>query len=160
MSVRYLTQMGLAVLLLFLSTFGAWYEGSELLGDPWEWKYSTPFSKMVNGEVNGTSDITELDFFVYSAKFNPVFPVLMVISLVYLTFLSGYKLLRSNHIKLSVFCSGLGILLLIVSGLISNSPTNGGKALTTTFIVCGILSFTFASSFYFRMFKRQGKEVY
>jgi len=70
-------QFGLITILLLFSTVAAWYEGSAILDNPWEWKYSTPFSQMLYGEVQSDSDISQLDYFVYAAKFQPAFPVIM-----------------------------------------------------------------------------------
>lgn len=49
----------------FLSAaIAAWYEGSSILEDPWEWEYSTPFSHWLNGEVTDPGDILFLDHFI------------------------------------------------------------------------------------------------
>lgn len=88
--LRLLIKFGTASILFFLSIVVAWYEGSTILDNPWEWKYSTPFSRLLYGEVHSASDILQLDYFIYAAKFQPTYPVIMVISILYLLILIGY----------------------------------------------------------------------
>jgi hypothetical protein len=64
----------LASILLIFSTGFAWYEGSKILDDPWEWKYTAIFFQKVNGQVKQASDILSTDHIVYAAKFLPTFP--------------------------------------------------------------------------------------
>ena len=87
---RFLIQFGIISDLLLISTVAAWYEGSAILDNPWEWKYSTPFSRLLNGEVHNNSDISQLDYFIYAAKFHPTFPVIMVISIYICLFLLDF----------------------------------------------------------------------
>ena len=63
-------------MLLIFSTGVALYEGSAILEDPWEWKYTAIFSQMKNGQVENVNDILPIDYFVYAAKFVPTFPFL------------------------------------------------------------------------------------
>jgi hypothetical protein len=74
----------------------------------WEWQYSAFFSKMFNGEVTEHADISQLDHFIYAAKFKPIFPILMMFSFTYIFILSGYLLLKYNTKKLMVFHFCLG----------------------------------------------------
>ena len=76
----FLFQFGIASILLLISTVCALYEGSAIVDHPREWKYSTPFSQFLYGEVNSNSSISQLDYFIYAVKFQPTFPVIMVIS--------------------------------------------------------------------------------
>ncbi|WP_245639433.1 YjdJ family protein [Viridibacillus arvi] len=78
--LRFFIQFVTVFLLFIFSTFFAWYEGSTNLDNPWEWGYSTPFSQLLNGEVHSASDVSQLDYFIYAAKFQPTFTVFMVIS--------------------------------------------------------------------------------
>lgn len=50
--IRFITQFGVAAMLLLFSTAVAWYEGSAILDNPWEWRYSTPFTQLINGRVS------------------------------------------------------------------------------------------------------------
>nr|WP_308447216.1 YjdJ family protein [Alkalihalobacterium chitinilyticum] len=82
-------QLGIAITSLLFSTFASWYEGSAILDNPWEWEYSTPFSQLLYGEIQNANQISQLDHFVYAAKFQPTFPLIMVISGLYLILLNA-----------------------------------------------------------------------
>lgn len=45
--VVYAVQFGTAALLFLFSALVSWYQGSELLNVPWEWKYSAKFTKLM-----------------------------------------------------------------------------------------------------------------
>lgn len=139
MSIRILIQLGLASILLIISAGAAWYEGSEILDDPWEWKYTAIFSQKVNGQVEYASDILPIDHFVYAAKFVPTFPLLMLLSGTYLIVLLGYILLKRSHKMFSYFLSCFGILFMVISSLLSKSPTIGLKIFFNSFLLIGML---------------------
>ncbi|MRH43477.1 DUF4306 domain-containing protein [Aquibacillus halophilus] len=160
MSVKHSVQLGLAFFLLMFSTIAAWYEGSELLNNPWEWEYSTPFSHLFNQQVEISSDISQLDFFIYSGKFTPIFPVLMIISLMYLVNVSVYLMVKRNLKHFSLFLAVKGILLLMLIGSVSESPTIGGGIFTITFLISGTVCLAVALVFYFELFKRTKSENY
>lgn len=157
MSIKILIQLGLASILLIFSTGAAWYEGSKILEDPWEWKYTAIFSHMVNGQVKHASDILPIDHFVYAGKFLPTFPLLMLLSGTYLIVLLGYILLRRTHKMFSYFLSFIGVLFLIISSLLSNSPTIGLKIIFNSFLLIGIFLIVIALV---KIFTNKIKEVY
>jgi hypothetical protein len=153
----FIFQYVLAFMLLAFSTFASWYEGSELRDIPWEWKYSAFFSKMFNGEVTESSDISQLDHFIYAAKFKPIFPMLMMFSLIYIFILSGYLLLKYNTKKLMVFHFCLGIMFLLLETMVSNSPTVGDKYFTSLFIISCVLNFIISLILFLKLRKRNGE---
>jgi hypothetical protein len=157
MSFKVLIQLGFASVPLLLSTGVAWYEGSTLLNEPWEWKHTAIFSQMANGSVESINDILPIDHFVYAAKFAPTFPLLMLLSCTYLIVLIGFILLKRNVKIFSCFLVCIGVLFLILSGFISNSPTIGLKIFFYSFVVIGILSIVIALS---RIFNNKTEEVY
>ena len=116
----------------------AWYEGSAILDNPWEWRYSTPFSQLLYGEVSELSDISQLDYFVYAAKFQPVFPIIIVLSSLYLLILIGYYIFQEEKKGFAYYLSFLGGGLFILSYFTSNSPTVGGQIMFYLFLVCGV----------------------
>ncbi len=63
--VLYAVQLGTAALLFLFSALASWYQGSELLKVPWEWKYTAKFTKLLYGEdsIKYAHDISQLDFF-------------------------------------------------------------------------------------------------
>lgn len=138
-------QLGVALVIFLVSFLFSWYEGSAILQDPWEWKYSTPFSHMLHGEVAKANDISLLDHFVYAAKFHPLYPALMLLSGVYLLILIGWRLFGKRSSKgLLGYITTIGTLLLLLSIIMFNAYTSGGKLffylLVTSGILCLILS--------------------
>ncbi|MDI3410632.1 YjdJ family protein [Bacillus sonorensis] len=77
--VLYIVQFGTAAILFLFSALASWYQGSGLLNDPWEWKYSAKFTTLLYGadSIKDAGDISQLDFFVYAAKHTPTTVVLM-----------------------------------------------------------------------------------
>lgn len=151
--MKYTIQYLLALILLVFSTFIAWYEGSAIREDPWEWNYTALFSKMFNGEITGDSDISQLDHFIYAAKFHPISPILILLSLSYILLLSGYLLLKSNVKRLTVFLSSISVIYILFGITISNSPTVGGKYFTFIFLSIGFINLGIAVLFFLKMRK-------
>ncbi len=156
---RFLPQAGVASILLLFSTVAAWYEGSAILNDPWEWKYSTPFSQLLYGEIQSSNQILQLDHFIYAAKFQPTFPVIMIISSLYLFILTGYHFLRRQHRLFTYYLSFLGGGLFLLSYFSFNSPTPGGQILFYIWVLSGGVCTITAVLFYFRMLNRNSNEV-
>lgn len=141
------------MLFLLIFTLCAWYEGSEILDNQGEWKYSTPFSE----KVEDSKDISNLDYFVYAAKFRPMFPALMLVTLLYIITLSGLSVCKGSHIKKALFLTGLGMLVLLLSGLVWNSPTVGGNLFKGICLVIGVVFILLGALHYFKFptkFKR------
>ncbi|MGA4719710.1 YjdJ family protein [Fictibacillus nanhaiensis] len=138
--MSYVIQLVLAVIVFLFSTFSAWYEGSELRDTQWEWKYSAIFSKWKHETVTNVSEISGFDHFIYAAKFKPLFPILMTISLLYILVLLATWLLRNHTNKLSLFFTILGLTLFVASSLTFRSPTVGLEWFTWLFLIIGMLS--------------------
>ncbi|MEH7413847.1 YjdJ family protein [Neobacillus drentensis] len=81
----------LAGMMLCFSTFVAWYEGSNLVNDPFEWKYTAKVTHSIKGEITDYHQINQLDYFIYAAKFHPLFPILMLVSASIIIILIMYK---------------------------------------------------------------------
>ncbi|WP_173915927.1 YjdJ family protein [Halobacillus sp. Marseille-Q1614] len=150
----FLIQLCISLSLLVFSTFVTWYEGSALLENPWEWEYSTPFSERLHENIHSDEQISQLDYFVYAAKFHPTFPTIMAISSIYLILLIGYQFLKAHIKKLTLYLSLWGIIFLATSFFIMNSPTSGGKIFTSIYMVSGVLCFSIVG---FTFFKRTHK---
>ncbi|MBT2602970.1 DUF4306 domain-containing protein [Bacillus sp. ISL-53] len=150
---KYIIQILLSVIFLAISSIASWYEGSEILERPWEWENTAHFSHMFNAEVTNVNDISELDFFVYSAKIKPVFPFIMIISFLYLIILIGKILLRDHKKGFNIFLAILGCLLLIPCLFLINSPTTGGKVFMFTFSLTGLMCILFSLNFYLKKLK-------
>ncbi|WP_162880766.1 DUF4306 domain-containing protein [Paraliobacillus sediminis] len=111
-----------------------------LRNDPWEWKYTAIFSEKFNGEITNASDISQLDHFIYAAKFNPIFPTLIILSLTYLLILSGYLLLRKDTKKVTIFLLSLVAIYVLFGIVVTDSPTIGGRYFTVTFLTIGAIN--------------------
>ncbi|MCM3675359.1 MULTISPECIES: YjdJ family protein [Peribacillus] len=143
-------QMIIAALFFMVFTFCTWYEGSEIMDRPWEWKYSTHFTQVNDDQALDANDISNFDHFVYAAKFKPLFPFLMVLAASYLIILTGYILFKRRIKKMALFLLGLGILFLLSTGFVSNSPTVGGDIFQAFFLIGGMMSII-GAALYFRV---------
>jgi len=148
--VRYIIQFVFVMIILLFSSLASWYEGSELLNRPFEWKYSTPFSEMMNGEVVSKADIIQLDYFIYSLKFQPFYPLLMIMSILYLVYMSTYLLLRKNLKKFYLILGTTGIALLLLSAIANDFSSQGGQYVSQLFIALGIVNLLFAVGYLFK----------
>ncbi|MFS0883352.1 YjdJ family protein [Metabacillus niabensis] len=88
MKIHHFVQYGCSLILLTFSTVSAWYEGSALLQNPQEWKYTAKITNWINGIPENHRDILQIDFFIYAAKFKPIFIYLMIISVLHIIFLT------------------------------------------------------------------------
>ncbi|WP_299737018.1 YjdJ family protein [Rossellomorea sp. y25] len=143
MSIRYWSQVGIGLVVLGFASLVSWYEGSALLDNSWEWRYSAPFSEMIHHSVQSSYDIVALDFFVYAAKFSPLYPGMMIISASYLSILIGFRLFKQSGFR--IFLALLGVIDLSVSFIISSSPTAGGNILFWLFLSVGLFMIVVAS---------------
>ncbi|MCR8847419.1 YjdJ family protein [Rossellomorea sp. SC111] len=143
MSIKYWSQVGIGMLVLGFSTLVSWYEGSALLDHSWEWRYSAPLSEMVHGSVTNSNDIVTLDFFVYAAKFSPLYPGMMIISASYLLILFGFRVFKQAGFRICLAL--MGMIYLALSFIISSSPTTGGNALFWLLLSAGALMIVAAS---------------
>lgn len=139
MMMRLIILFGVGVILLLVSIFSALYEGSEITWRTSEWAYSTPFTHYFKGWVMNPQDISQLDYFVYAAKYRPFFPVVVFISVVYLLTLVGYALFKHNRKWFNYFLFFIGSMLLVFSLFLSNSVTTGGNTFFITSLSMGIL---------------------
>jgi len=156
MSFRVIIQLVLASILLLFSTGAAWYEGSALLEHSWEWEHTAIFSGKANRQVENAVDILPIDYFIYAAKFAPAFPLLMLLSGTYLIILIGYIFLKRNHRVFTYYLTSIGVLLLVLSGFLSNSPTSGLKIISISLLFIVILLLV---SILVRLVKNKAKEI-
>ncbi|WP_249599611.1 DUF4306 domain-containing protein [Peribacillus frigoritolerans] len=143
--------MIITALFFMVFTFCTWYEGSEIVDKPWEWKYSTLFTHVNDEQGIDAVDISNFDHFVYAAKFKPLFPLLMVLAASYIIILSGYVLFKRRIKKMALFLLGFGVLFLFSSGFVSHSPTVGGNIFQALFLIGGMIAIMAAALYYYRM---------
>jgi hypothetical protein len=132
---RFIIQLGIGVVFFLFSTLATWYEGSEILDRPFEWKFSTPFS----GIVLKASDISPLDYFVYAIKFKPTFPAIAVLSCIYLFIVIGYYVFPKRNGVYTSFLSIIAALLLGVGCHLFSSTTEGAQFMSYIFLLSGVL---------------------
>ncbi|WP_201715769.1 DUF4306 domain-containing protein [Rossellomorea arthrocnemi] len=152
MSIRYWSQIGVGLVVLGFASLVSLYEGSALMDNHWEWRYSAPFSELIYGRVAGPNDIIALDFFVYAGKYLPLFPGMMVISANYLFVLIGSRVFKQTGYRISLILSS--VIHLALSFIISSSPTEGGNILFWLFLAIGLLKIIGAISLHLLPFMR------
>ncbi|WP_082892739.1 DUF4306 domain-containing protein [Rossellomorea aquimaris] len=74
-----------------------------------------PFSVWIHGSTLNREFISDLDFFVYAAKFAPVFPLLMVVSRLYLLTITFHSILKSRSNVFTIYLVFIGSKLVIGS---------------------------------------------
>ncbi|MFJ8067145.1 YjdJ family protein [Psychrobacillus sp. NPDC096426] len=152
---KYVLQLIVGIFTLVVSTFIAWYEGSAIARTPWEWRYSTPFSNLFNMEITNGRDISQLDYFVYAAKFQPLFPVIMMASVLYILSIVGYYLIKNKPKWAIGFWGLMGCMMILLTGFIFNSPTIGGRIFFWISLTSGLINIAVAGFVYFRNFKHK-----
>lgn len=147
---KYILQIIIGIFILAFSTFFAWYEGSAIIDIPWEWKYSTPFSNLLNIEVVEGQDISQLDYFVYAAKYQPLFPATMLLSIVYIFNVVGHYLITHQPKWGLIFLGGISCVLLLFGSFVFNSSVVGGRIFFWITLMLGLINLTVTVFFYFK----------
>lgn len=141
MSTKRFVILATSLTALVVSTFIAWYEGAQIYDNPWEWGNTALVSNYLNGyPITTEGQIVMLDHFIYAAKFQPLFPLLMVVSLLAFILVSVYPLVKRNRNVLLATTFFLASISFIVFFLLGNSPTPGFKLFTALFGFIGLLS--------------------
>ncbi|WP_377864207.1 YjdJ family protein [Bacillus sp. R86525] len=97
MTINQMVQLGSSFMLFITSALISWYQGSNLIDYPDEWKYSAKFTNYFKGTISNYQDIYQIDFFIYAAKFYPTAFIVMLISLLYMLVLILHILFKRNH---------------------------------------------------------------
>ncbi|MEK5520569.1 hypothetical protein B5V89_18545 [Heyndrickxia sporothermodurans] len=142
-------QFGLALVVFLFSAGIAFYEGSGIVDDVFEWDYSTPFTHLFHGEIIEPTDISTLDYFVYAAKYRPTYPLLMAISVLYLITLIVYRWIGNSRKEFSYFIGILGVLLLVGCAVTNYPSTVGGQTMFAVLLAIGILYMGISIVLYF-----------
>ena len=147
---KYVVQIIIGMLVLTGSTIVAWYEGSTIIDKPWEWRYSTPFSQLFKTEVVTGREISQLDYFVYAAKYEPLFPIMMVISLFYIVAVIGVFFMN-YHVKWAIVYGGFISSSLVFFAIFAfNASTEGGTIFFYMALMMGIIMIMGTSFAYFK----------
>lgn len=126
-----------------VATFLSLYEGSQLDDISWEWPYSAVFTNWLSGGVTSANDILTIDYLVYAAKFEPLFPLIMFVSGMILFLQLSFWIFRGKKIVWSVFLLLCAIALLVLSGALMASPTAGLELFSRVFLETGIFMIIF-----------------
>lgn len=129
-----------ALVVLFLSTIASWYEGAQILDNPWEWQNTAIFSNWVNGEVVESKDILVVDYFVYAAKFAPTFPFLMIVTMLFIIFQIAFWIFKGSKKFMISFFLIMAAVLFVATWMLSSSPTTGLKFFSMFFGILGTIS--------------------
>lgn len=156
---KYLLQLMVGVAIFFVSTFFAWYESSEITENPFEWRYSTPFTNLFVQEIVNGKDISQLDYFVYAVKFKPLFPAIMFVSLIYLLSVLGMYLIKMKLKATTPFWGCTGLILLFSSVVISQSFTIGNSVFFWIASINGMIFLVVATLLWMMKMKHQSLEV-
>ncbi|WP_367183502.1 DUF4306 domain-containing protein [Sporosarcina sp.] len=132
----------LNLLILLFSLLVSIYEGSEILNTPWEWEHTAIFSNLTNEQLKTTKDILLIDYFIFAAKFSPIYPIVSLIATYSITFQIIFwiknKLTRIISFWLITFIS---IILMIT---LKNSPTQGLHLISILFGLSTFISISIA----------------
>ncbi len=115
---KYILQFIIGMFFLIISTFFAWYEGSAIVDNSLEWGNSTPFTHFSNIDITNGQNISQLDYFIYAAKFQPLFPAMMIISVLYMVGIIGFYLLNRKLKSAKIYWELLGCILILFSASI------------------------------------------
>lgn len=128
-----------ALLFFAVAAFFSLYEGSQLDDVSWEWPHSAVFTNWLNGEVTSADDILAVDYLVYAAKFEPLFPVVMFVSGLIVFFQLSLWVFKAKKTALTLFMMAAALVLLVLSGILSSSPTDGLALFSNLFLGTGVL---------------------
>ncbi|WP_255257297.1 MULTISPECIES: YjdJ family protein [Bacillus] len=95
-----MTYIGSSFMLFIVSTLVSWYQGSNLIDYPDEWKYTAKFTNYFKGSVSNYQDIYQIDFFIYAAKFYPLSIILMLASFFHMMILIVYIIFKKTNNKI------------------------------------------------------------
>lgn len=132
MRLRTIIQLSVSLLFLFLSTLAALYEGSAIREDPFEWGWSTPFTLLTTDNLSHADQLSKLDYLIYAAKFQPLFPSIMLVSLIHLLILSTY-LITQSPMKRTLYLS------ILVCTMLAGSLMMLSNHVETKYFYVGIL---------------------
>lgn len=149
MSNKKIVLYGSLSIIFVITLFFSWYEGSGIRDDTFEWGNSTPFTNFSKQSITNPSDISNLDHFVYAAKFNPIYPLIMTLSILLIVSIAMWNQ-SSIYSMTGLFI--LGLILILISILNYAPSTIGGKYFVSTFIILGISYVT--TSLFFLLRKR------
>lgn len=129
-----------AFVVFILAALISWYEGGQLRGEPWEWRYTAVFSNWANEGFTNADNLWVLDHFVYAAKFEPFYPLVMAISFFFVLFLLTFWLFRGRRGVRNAILLLVASISFLACYALFDSPTIGFQLFALLFGVAGALS--------------------
>lgn len=105
---------------------------------PLEWEHIAVFSNWINDGVTNVENLLVIDHFVYAAKFEPLFPLLMASSLLWIVFQLVVWLYKGHRAARNAFLLFMGIASFVMCAILFDSPTIGFKLFSLFFGVVGL----------------------
>lgn len=102
------------------------------------------------------SEISQLDYFVYAAKFYPLFPALMFISVLYIYALVVF-IFKKRKYQFAFVLSIIGIISLSFVGYILYKPSTYGGRILFMLTMIGIMAYIMISLFIYVQVRKNGK---
>lgn len=130
-----------AFLLFIFAMLVSWYEGGQLRDRPLEWENTAVFSNWINNGATNAENLLVIDHFIYAAKFEPLFPLLMASSLFWIVFHLIFWLFKGYRVARNTFLLLIAIGSFVMCSILIDSPTIGFKLFSLLFGVLGLASF-------------------
>ncbi|SOC39830.1 DUF4306 domain-containing protein [Ureibacillus acetophenoni] len=157
---KYLLQIMISGVVLLFSTVAAWYEGSAIVENSLEWDYSTPFTHLLGTEILTGKEIFVFDYFVYAIKFQPFFPMIILICLLYMASLTLILVGKRNINQGMLLAFVIGLLCLGASSMFYDATTLGGSLFFYTLLLSAVLTILISMFFFLKnKHKQQNTEI-
>lgn len=134
MSIKCMTQLFASCFVFLLSSVATWYNGSSVL--------EGPLSASLTGGLTKSSAVhhySHIDYLLYTIKFHPQFPIMMMVSGIYLIVLLSIIGFKKRYGLISSCCLCITALLCYSSYKLSHTPTEGEHAMITSSLAAASL---------------------
>lgn len=141
---KFIVQIIAGCAVFLASASAAFYEGSALADNSWEWSDSTPITSMMGREVQQASDISSFDYFYYAAKYEPAFPLIMMASVLYIVMICGFIMLRLKKRKAVLYFGIIAVFSFGAAGALMEATSSGSRWFVYLFVITAVVSSVYA----------------
>ncbi|GGE57146.1 DUF4306 domain-containing protein [Priestia taiwanensis] len=137
--IKYSIQLFSGIILLVAVMLMSWYEGSVIIENSIEWKYSTPFTQFFNVHISTGKEIFYIDYLYYSLKMNPIYLCIALMSVVYIISLLSLINIKFNFVSVKISFTVLVVLmicLLLIGIVFLLSSTHAFKLFSLVSLLC------------------------
>ncbi|EIM05381.1 hypothetical protein A1A1_16490 [Planococcus antarcticus DSM 14505] len=127
-----------AFVLFIFATLVSWYEGGQLRYKSVEWEHTAFFSNWTNDGFTNSENLLTIDHFVYAAKFEPLFPLLMAASFLWMVFQVAFWIFKRHRVANNTFLLFMAMTSFVMCPILFNSPTTGFKLFSLFFALVGL----------------------